>query len=75
VLRETPTGATARSAAFQTRRLGQEAWWTAFQPQRAKVFYPAVEMKLTELGIRVCGEPVVSEEMALTRSATGWGFK
>jgi hypothetical protein len=55
--------------------LGQEAWWTAFQPQRAKVFYPAVEMKLTELGIRVCGEPVVSEEMALTRSATGWGFK
>lgn len=33
----TPTGAAARSAAFQTRRLGQEAWWAAFQAQRAEV--------------------------------------
>jgi hypothetical protein len=38
-------------------------------------FYRTVEMKLTELGIRVCGEPVVSEEMALIHSATAWGFK
>jgi len=53
----TPTGSAAWSVAFQTRRLGQEAWWAAFQAQRAEVIYRSAGDEPIELGTESAQEP------------------